>query len=211
MNRLIEKSKFWVVAVSLLAFSLSSSTAFAEWHHRGRWGWFGAGVAASALAAGVIVASLPHGYTTVVVDGSPYYYYDDIYYRSGPGGYVVVEAPATAVVRDVPSGYERVVVNGVTYYVNNGVYYTYTSYGYQAVEAPVTATKSLPAVSAPAVAPAMASISEQDKVVTINIPNKRNGFTPVALKRSGKGFVGPQGEYYPEFPTVAQLEVIYGG
>ena len=45
---------------------------------------------------------------------------------------------------------------------------------------------------------------------TINIPSDKGGYTPVTLKRSGKGFVGPQGEYYSEFPTVKQLKALYG-
>ena len=32
----------------------------------------------------------------------------------------------------------------------------------------------------------------------------------VTLKRSGNGFVGPQGEYYADNPTVEQLKVLYG-
>jgi len=47
--------------------------------------------------------------------------------------------------------------------------------------------------------------------ITVNIPDKwGGGYTSVVLKRSGKGYVGPQGEYYTEFPTVAELEVMYG-
>jgi hypothetical protein len=45
---------------------------------------------------------------------------------------------------------------------------------------------------------------------TVNIPNKHGGYTAVVIKRSGIGFIGPQGEYYPEFPKVFQLEIIYG-
>jgi hypothetical protein len=109
MSRLIEKSRIWVITACLLAFTLSSSTAFAWGHHfggRGRWwwwpGWFGWGVAATAVTAGAIVGSLPHGYTTVVVGGEPYYYYDDIYYRPAPGGYVVVQEPAPVAVVQEP-------------------------------------------------------------------------------------------------------------
>jgi len=46
--------------------------------------------------------------------------------------------------------------------------------------------------------------------ITINIPNNKGGYTAVTLKKSGNGFIGPQGEFYPEFPTVVQLKVIYG-
>jgi hypothetical protein len=45
---------------------------------------------------------------------------------------------------------------------------------------------------------------------TVNIPNDHGGYTAVVIKRSGNGFVGPQGEYYPEFPKVFQLKLMYG-
>jgi len=45
---------------------------------------------------------------------------------------------------------------------------------------------------------------------TVNIPNDHGGYTAVVIKRSANGFIGPQGEYYPEFPKVFQLKVMYG-
>ena len=36
-----------------------------------------------------------------------------------------------------------------------------------------------------------------------------NGFN-VDQSRVGKGFIGPQGEYYPELPKMEQLKVMYG-
>jgi hypothetical protein len=46
--------------------------------------------------------------------------------------------------------------------------------------------------------------------VTVNVPNSNGGYTTVVLKRSGNGFVGPQGEYYDQVPTTAQLQAMYG-
>jgi hypothetical protein len=45
---------------------------------------------------------------------------------------------------------------------------------------------------------------------TVNIPNTHGGYNAVVIKRSGDGFIGPQGEYYPEFPKVFQLQMKYG-
>ncbi len=119
----------------------------------------------------------------------PYYPYAEPYY---PG--VVVAS----------SSYQPVVVNGVTYYVNNGVYYIYTQYGYQAVAAPGGAvTQAAPA------APVTATSSDNNSI-TINIPNAKGGYTAVVIKKSGNGFVGPQGEFYAEFPKVSQLQTMYG-
>jgi len=36
------------------------------------------------------------------------------------------------------------------------------------------------------------------------------GYNAVVLKPSGKGYVGPQGEFYSEFPKVSQLQLMYG-
>ena len=47
-------------------------------------------------------------------------------------------------------------------------------------------------------------------MVTVNVPNSNGGYTAVVLKRSGNGYVGPQGEYYDQIPTTAQLQVMYG-
>jgi len=124
----------------------------------------------------------------------PYYYpyrypyYADPYYA--PPYY-----PRYAVVS--PSSYQLVVVNGVTYYVNNGVYYIYTQYGYQAVVTPVGATA----------APVSTDTADS---FTINVPNNKGGYTAVVLKKSGNGYIGPQGEFYSEFPKVSQLQTIYG-
>jgi hypothetical protein len=44
---------------------------------------------------------------------------------------------------------------------------------------------------------------------TVNVPNSQGGYTPIILRKSGSGFVGPQGEYYTEFPKVDQLKAMY--
>ena len=44
---------------------------------------------------------------------------------------------------------------------------------------------------------------------TVNVPNGQGGYTALVIKKSGDGYVGPQGEYYPQFPSVAQLQGIY--
>jgi hypothetical protein len=136
--------------------------------------------------------------------GDPYYYHYYSPYYADPYYYpTYVVAPS--------SSYQPVVVNGVTYYVNNGVYYIYTQYGYQAVATP--AGSAVPAAAVIQAAPATvvaATSTDTDDSISINIPNNKGGYTAVLLKRSGKGFIGPQGEFYNEFPKVSQLQVIYG-
>jgi len=130
--------------------------------------------------------------------GNPYYgnpYYGNPYYP----GYVVA-SPSTS--------YQPVVINGVTYYVNNGAYYIYTQYGYQAVAAPVGALQ--PVVTQSAVMASVPATAGTGDSITVNIPNDKGGYNAVVLKPSGKGYVGPQGEFYPDFPKVSQLKVMYG-
>ena len=42
-----------------------------------------------------IIPALPFGYSTVWVEGNPYYYADNVYYERVPSGYRVVQAPSS--------------------------------------------------------------------------------------------------------------------
>ena len=55
-----------------------------------------------------------------------------------------------------------------------------------------------------------ASSTAKEEPFTVNVPNYKGGWTSVTLARSGTGFIGPQGEYYPEFPKIKQLKEMYG-
>jgi len=44
----------------------------------------------------------------------------------------------------------------------------------------------------------------------VNILNSNGSYTSVTLVKSGDGYVGPQGEFYPGRPSVDQLRVLYG-
>jgi len=139
-----------------------------------------------------VAAFYPDEYFPVWAGGTRYYYDDGIYYGYAGGDYVVVNPPVGAVVSTIPPDFQPVVINTTTYYTNNGVYYVYTSHGYQVVSPPVPA-----------------SVSTQN-AVTVNVPSDRGGYVTVVLKRSGGGFVGPEGEFYPVFPRVSQLQAMYG-
>ncbi len=133
--------------------------------------------------------------------GYPYYpYYADPYYY-----------PQYAVVSSAT--YQPVIVNGVTYYTNNGVYYLYTQNGYQAVATPAGVTAPVAQIGAVTSMPVVTETPVSSDVgdsITINIPNTKGGYTAVVIKRSGKGFTGPQGEFYNDFPKVSQLQLLYG-
>jgi hypothetical protein len=229
MNTYIVKNKLLLTLIILMVIiSIATPDAYArggryyrhgdKYYYRSGWFWFGA--AATTLALGSILASLPYERTTVFVGGVPYYYYDGIYYRPCPGGYMVVSAPFGAVIPTIPQGYPPVVVDGVAYYNINGVTYMYTPYGYQVVPAPQAVVNGYPVVqngqmnqavqNVPVTQGAVSTAANTEEAFTVNIPNSKGGYTPVLLKRSGNGFIGPQGEYYTEFPKIEQLKVMYG-
>jgi len=68
-----------------------------HYYHNGNWnrnGWYGWGVPGPVYSDGVLVGSLPPGYTTVMVQGNTYYYGNSTYFRQmSSGGFVVVTVP----------------------------------------------------------------------------------------------------------------------
>ena len=161
---------------------------------------------------------LPGAFTALMVAGLTYYYCEGVYYRRNPYGYIVASPPYGAVVREIPPVYVPVAANGVTYYTADGIYYQYTPQGYVLVQQPqnVTVMQQTPP-PAPAntgtvvekVIPS-APVEKTDKTFTINVPNIKGGFTAVTLKKTANGYTGPQGEFYPDIPSVEQLQAMYG-
>ena len=49
-----------------------------------------------------------------------------------------------------------------------------------------------------------------ENIFTVNIPNCHGRYVPVVIKKLNNGFLGPQGEFYSEFPRVEQLRLMYG-
>ena len=126
-------------------------------------------------------------------------------------------APGYFIGSAVATGYQLVNVNGVLYYYANGYYYQQDPYGNYVIVNPPGVVQQ-PVVANPELAPASVatpvsspqSQAQTQGTFTVNIPNDSGGYTPVTLKRLGSGFIGPQGEYYEEFPKVKQLKVMYG-
>ena len=145
-------------------------------------------------------------------------WYDDGWFWFDAG---ITALTLGSVVSSLPPYCTTVYDGGMPYYYCNGMYYRPYPNGYVVVQAPVEtpvmvqqpATLYQPAVSAPtqnvnieqAVSPAT-----QGEPFTVNVPNFKGGWTSVTLTRSGTGFIGPQGEYYPEFPKIKQLKEMYG-
>lgn len=173
----------------------------------------------------VVVHRLPPGYVSLLIGGLTYLYCEGLFYRYTPAGYIVVTPPAGAVVPALPAGYTTVVVNGAPYYYYGYTYYTPGPNGYvvaappvaPAVPATVPVAQTLPSsATTPAVAPSTvnqpAAAAEQkgsDNVFEIYIPNGNGSFTSVKLIKTEKGFLGPQGEFYEDHPTIDQLKERY--
>jgi hypothetical protein len=165
------------------------------WHDRPAWGYH--------------AHYLPIGYSTIWVGGTRYYYSDGLYYNYvGDGDYVIVNPPMGAYVAAIPPDFQPIIVNGRTYYTNGGVYYLLTMHhGYKVVPPPMqTVVVTEPAV----VQPTVVEPPPVQDAYPVNVPASNGSYVSVVLKRSGSGYVGPQGEYYATFPSVAQLKAMYG-
>lgn len=126
--------------------------------------------------------------------------------------YVSQNYPAYGkVVVRLPGNYISVVIGGRRYYHCDGVFYRRYVRNYVVVAPPHpggSIREEIIVTAGPGGDYGKSAKDTQD-VFTVYIPDSRGGYTPVTLKRSGDGFLGPQGEFYPEFPKVEQLRVMY--
>jgi len=175
--------RFRVVLVSLLTLTLFSPGAFARGDDRGdNRGYDRGGNRGD-----------NRGYNR----GDRHYYRDGKWYKHGWFGFdILVSVLAIGAFIDaLPPRHTTVVVAGTPYYYGDNRYYRQAPNGGYVVVSP-------PMLVQP-------PVQTQD-TVTINIPNSRGGYTPVVLRRAGYGYLGPQGEYYADSPTVDQLRALYG-
>jgi len=140
-------------------------------------------------------------------DGGRHYYSGSSWYRHGWFGFDIAVSALTigALIDSLPPRYSTVVVGSEPYYYYGNYYYRPYPYGGYVVVPP-------PVLSQPVmVTPQFVQPQLQTRdLLTINIPNTRGAYTPVTLKKAGTGYVGPQGEYYSDNPTVEQLKILYG-
>jgi len=116
-----------------------------------------------------------------------YYFFEGIYYRRAGRDYVVVTAPRGAVISDLPLC-DTTIYDGDIYYYYKNVVYARSGDGYIVVDEP----------------------DFDADTFKINIENSDNTITQIIIRRSGDGYVGPQGEYYYKFPKVSHLKGVYG-
>lgn len=176
----------------------------------------------------IVVHRLPPGYISLLVGGLAYLYCEGLFYRYTPAGYIVVTPPAGAVIPTLPVGYTTVVSNGMPYYYYGYTYYISAPNGYAVAATPVapqipTQAPVAPLPAMPTSLPAPAAAAQPAATVTtspaktegnndafeIYIPNGNGSYTSVTLRKTEKGFLGPQGEFYQDHPTVEQLRERY--
>ena len=89
--------------------------------------------------------TVPSFYLNLNFGGSPYRYYDGIYYRPYNNVFRVVAPPIGIFINALPRGHRRIYVNDYPYYYYNGTYYDQRDNQYIVVSPPVGAVvESIP-------------------------------------------------------------------
>ena len=182
--RQILKNKFWIIVFICMTCALSSSDAFARDGHGGS-------------------------------RRGSHYYRGGRWHRHGWLGFdtVVSALYIGALVDSLPPTCQTVVVGGVPYcYYDNYYYRPYPEGGYVVVQPPVMAQPVQVMPEAPPVTatPIQQPQAQMPETLIIEFPSSKGQNTKVTLKRSGNGYIGPQGEYYQGNPKVEELKVMYG-
>ncbi|MFH0984079.1 MAG: DUF6515 family protein [Candidatus Omnitrophota bacterium] len=140
----------------------------------------------------------PWGCIPLRVADMLYYYLEGTYYQETPSGYVIVSAPRGAMITALPERHKVIVYDKTDYYYYNSAYYVKQPTGYTVVTPPPSVVSSnAPAVEAP------------EKTVVVTVPNPNGSYIPVTLQKYSDGYVGPNGEFYPDYPTIDQLKAMY--
>jgi len=151
---------------------------------------------------GHVIHRIPRDFRPIKVGRESFFYGDGFFYRYTPRGYILVAPPVGAIVPILPEEHTTVLVQKTPYYVYEDTYYvTAPSGGYVVTAAPPVTE----ATQVPVTIEKKAPIDEYE----IQIPNANGSYTLVVIRKTEKGFVGPQGEIYPEHPTVEQLKQMY--
>ncbi|MFH1209145.1 MAG: DUF6515 family protein [Candidatus Omnitrophota bacterium] len=141
---------------------------------------------------------LPWGCIPLHVADALYYYLEGAYYRETPSGYVIVSAPRGAIITSLPERHRVIVYDSTDYYYYNNAYYVKQPAGYTVVTPPPSVVSSnAPAIEAP------------EKTIVVTVPNPNGSYIPVTLQKYSDGYVGPNGEFYPDYPTIDQLKAMY--
>ena len=167
------------------------------WGHCGYWGpggraafWtgFGLNCGALALSTAAICANAyrgpaPYYGTAVYASPAPIVYQQPaIVYQQAAPSVVYVQQPQQTVVYTQPAAVPT---------------------------APATATATAAAQAPVQVQPAALPASSAPETSAFRMPNSNGSETLVTLTRHGSGWLGPQGEYYPSYPSQEQIRERY--
>lgn len=144
------------------------------------------------------VVVVPDGYDNVQYGGVTYYYNDGQFYVPSNGEVIEVQPPVGAIVQNLPEDPVIIDDNAQTYYVSNGVFYSKRGSGYEVVVPPFGPNKGV-----------VVSGNARDDIF-VRLPDSNGGYVEVKLSRTNRGFKGPQGEFYSEFPPMEQMREMYG-
>lgn len=146
---------------------------------------------------------LPRTAVSLNFGGVSFYYNDGYYYRRHGHHYYHTVPPIGVSVYHLPNGCRSFYRNGTHYYTYNNIYYQQVGDLYRVVE-PV-------ALEPVILQPTTRYIPAADQsIFKVNIPSNKGGYVKVVLRKSSDGFLGPQGEFYDDFPSVEQLRLMYG-
>jgi len=149
-----------------------------------------------------VIVDLPFGARIVFTSGTTYRTHKGKYYRRCQFDYYETAAPYGAIVYHLPKAHKKFKIKGHTYYHHNDVYYQKRHHGYEIIKAPKGRRTHGHAHHE-------ASEQKSEITFTINIPNAHGEYTSVTIREANGGYYGPQGEYYEDFPRVAQLKTMY--
>jgi len=133
--------------------------------------------------------------------GSRHFFRQRVFHRRHFSGYIIINFPIGLHVDILPHGHRRLLFERKTYYHFNNTYYSKVDDGYIVVENP-RYRMVFPPIDA--------TIYESNGEYLVNLANSNGTYTAITIKKFGTGYIGPQGEYYPDFPSVDQLSTMYG-
>ncbi len=148
--------------------------------------------------------SLPERHETFGFQGERLHYFAGRFYRPVIGGFYLIPPPIGATVSFLPDGYLTVMIGNNAYYYYGNIFYRPYRTGFIVVAPPVSDTTTIDTLTY------ATKEAAGGMVFTVNVPNSRGSFNEVKLTQYGKGYLGPQGEYYTGHPTVEELKVLYG-
>lgn len=145
-----------------------------------------------------------------------YYYQSGYFYSPADNNEaVIVNPPYGMHIHHLPVGCTKYEAHGKTFYIYNNISYVESpNGGYTIVETPPTAPKMHSEEGYSKSDPANNVYNEYKFKSTddlaVNIPNGDGTFTKVPMEKTEKGYKGPKGEEYENFPSADDLKDTYG-